>query len=257
MRRPLAAVLLAGLLVTSGCVGLLGEERAPSDQRAEDALNRSRAALEDVRSYRAHNDGFGRMTGDDREESATVDGEIAVNITSREVRSTGRVDDPSNPLPGVKRTYVDGYTALTECRLSGWGQVNLSTDRDWVAYTPIGEQFELLSRTPVYWAGREERNGTQAAVIEARPTKEELLAGPGMWTFEPEDPEQANFRNATLRVWLSTGTWLPIESRLVSHWKAGGARVTLSATWRFSGYDEPTNVTRPSVPESEIRENGC
>lgn len=257
MRQPIATLLLACLLLTSGCAGLLGEEREPSDQRAEDALNRSRAALEDVRSYRAQSDGFGRMAGDDREVTITLEGEVVVNVTAMELRSTGRVDDPSNPLPGVRRTYVDGYTALAECRLSGWGRQNLSASRDWFAYTPIGEQFGLLSRAPVYWAGREQRNGTQTAVVEASPTKQELVAGPGRWTLEPEDPEQANFRNATLRVWLSTETWLPIESQLVSHWKAGGARVTLSATWRFSGYDEPTNVTRPSVPKSEIRENGC
>ncbi|MDZ7701332.1 MAG: hypothetical protein U5J98_04290 [Halobacteriales archaeon] len=257
MRQSIAALLLACLLVTSGCAGLLGEERSPSDQRAQDALNRSRAALADVSSYRARNDGFGRMTGDDREITADVRGEVLVNVTSREMRSNGRVDDPSNPLPGVRRTYVDNYTVLTECRLAGWGREELSTSRDWFAYTPIGEQFAMLSRSPVYWEGRERLNGTQVAVVEAHPTKEELLAVPSVWTLEPEDPEQANFQNATVRVWLSTETWLPLQIMRESHWKAGGARVTLSTTWRYDGYDEPANVTRPSVPDSEIRDRSC
>lgn len=257
MRRPLAAVLLAVLLATSGCAGLFGEERAPSDQRAADALNRSRAALENVSAYRAHQEGFGEMVGDDREVRADVRGEIAVNHTAREMNSTGRVDDPSSPLPGVRRTYIDGYTALTECRLSGWGRENLSADRDWFAYTPIGEQLSALDRAPVYWVGTERLNGTEAAVIEAEPTKAELLAASGAWSFAPEDPEEANFVNATVTVWLSTESWLPLQIRRVSHWKSGGARVTLAATWRFSGYGEPIEIERPSVPESEIREGGC
>lgn len=257
MYRPIAGLLVAWLLVTAGCSGVLGEQREPSDTRAQDALNRSRATLEDVNSYRVTHDGTARMVGDDREVSAALNGDIAVNVTSREMNSTAQVEDPTTPMPGVRRTYVNGYTALTECRLAGWGRRNLSESRDWFDHTPIGEQFAVLSRTPVYWVGTDRLNGTEAAVIVAHPTKKELLAGAGVWTLEPREPAQANFRNATLRLWISTETWRPLRIHRESNWRVGGASVTLSATWRIGAYDKSTNVTRPSIPESRIREDGC
>ena len=257
MRRSLAVLLLAALIATSGCVGSIGDSRPASDREAQDALNRTRAALEEVTAYRARSEGSAIMRGDGREVSATTTGEVVVNVSSREMNSTGRLDDPSTPLPGVRRTYVNGYTAVTECRLAGWGQRNLSTSRDWFAYTPIGEQLAVLALTPVYWAGTERLDGTETAVIEAHPTKRELVSGPGLWTMQPDDPDRADLRNATVRLWVSTETWLPRRIDWESTWRAGGARVTLSSTWWFEAYDEPVAISRPSIPASDLREHGC
>ena len=66
MRSALPALLLVALLVASGCLGLLGPSRPPSDQRALDAVNRTQAAPDDVDSYRFTLDGYVEASmGDD------------------------------------------------------------------------------------------------------------------------------------------------------------------------------------------------
>ena len=64
MRRSVPVLLLAAVLVTSGCAGVLGPSRAPSDQRAVDAVDRSQAALANVTSYRSSFDGRAEATED-------------------------------------------------------------------------------------------------------------------------------------------------------------------------------------------------
>lgn len=257
MRPPLAVLLLVSLLVTSGCLGFGGESRPASDQQALDALNRSQTALATVTSYRARNNGSATMTADEQQVTVTLSGEVRVNVSSREVNSTGRLRDPSRPGTGVRRSYVTGYTAYTECRLTGWGQRNLSESRQWFEYTPIGGQMAILNRTPVYWRGTERFNGTETAVIVAHPTEEELQVAPGLWTLEPEESERANFQNATLTLWISTETWRPLQVRRETAWRNNGADVTLTATWQFDDYNAPVDVRRPSFNESEIRTHGC
>lgn len=256
MRPPLAALLLASLLVTSGCLGFLGESRPPSDQQAQDALDRTRSALADVSTYRARSNGSATMTADRREETVTLSGEVLVDVSAREMNSTGQVSDTFLAGTGVRRSYVTGYTAYTECRLTGWGQRNLSESRQWFEYTPIGEQLAVLEAAPVYWRGTERLDGTETAVVVAHPTKEELQEAPGLWSLEPEDYGEARFRNATLRLWVSTETWRPRQIRRETTWGTSGADVTLSATWQFD-YDAPVVVTRPSFEASEIRRHGC
>jgi hypothetical protein len=257
MRPPLAALLLAGVLVTSGCLGFLGDSRPESDQQALDALNRTRAALDNVTSYRALNTGTATMTNGDERTAVAIDGQVRVNVSAREMTSTGRVNDTFLVGTGTRRTYVDGYTAYTECKLTGWGRETLSQSRDWSAYTPIGDELAVLDGTPVYWEGTERLNGTETAVIVAHPNRQELDAAPSVWSMGPEDPEEANFKNATLTLWVDTETWRPVQTRRSSNWGADGANVNLTATWQYDDYDEPANVTRPSFNESNLREDGC
>lgn len=257
MRPPLAVLLIVCLLVTSGCLSFLDESRPPSDHQAQDALDRSRTALADVTSYRALSNGSATMTAEDERDTVTLSGEVLVNVSARELNSTGRVSDTFLPGTGVRRTYVTGYTAYTECRLSGWGQQNLSASRPWVEYTPIGDQLALLNRTPVYWEGTERLADTETAVIVAHPSEQELEAVPGLWSLAPEESQNADFQNATLTLWIDTETSLPVLAHRKTVWRDAGATVTLSATWRFDDYNEPAGVTRPSFDESDVREHGC
>lgn len=257
MRPPLAVLVLCTVLVLGGCMGFVEESRPSSDQQALDALNRTEAALDNVASYRVRSDGSATMTKDDERTAATIEGQISVNVSAREINSTGRVDESFYPTTLERRTYVTGYTAYTECKLAGWGERSLSASRPWFAYTPLGEQLAIFNRTPVYWEGTERLNGTETAVVVARPNKEELGAGPNLWTLGPDDPEGANFQNATVTMWVSTETWRPRQIHRESNWRTNGADVTLSATWQYEDYNEPTNVTRPSFDESELRTDGC
>jgi hypothetical protein len=197
------------------------------------------------------------MTADGKQDAVSLSGEVLVNVSAREMNSTGRVSDTVLPGTGVRRTYVTGYTAYTECRLTGWGQQNLSESRQWFEYTPFGEQLALLNQAPVYWHGTERLNGTETAVIAAHPTEDELEATPDSWSLEPEESREGRFRNATLTVWISTETWLPLQTRRETTWRKDGAELSLTTTWQFDEYNAPAAVTRPSFEESEIRRLGC
>lgn len=257
MRPPLAALLLAGLLVAGGCLGFVGESRPPSDRRALDAVDRTRAALADVDSYRVRTDGSAERTADGTRDAITLTGEVTVDASAREMNGTGRVGDTFLPGTGVRRTYVAGHAAYTECRLTGWGRRELPESRQRIEYTPAGEQLALLNRTSVYWRGTERLDGAETAVVVAHPTERELAAAPRLWALGPRTFGDASLRNATLTLWVHTGTWLPVQVRRETAWRSGGADVTLAATWRFDGYDAPAVVTRPSFDESDVGEHGC
>ena len=251
MRPPLAVLLLASLVVTSGCLGFLGEPRPPSDQQAQDALNRSRAALDDVTSYRVQSTGSAVATGDGRTESASMSGHAVVNVSARKLNATARYDNRNG------RMFVSAYTAYTECRLSGWGRQNLSESREWFDYTPIGEQLDVLTRAPVYWRGTERLNGTETAVVVAHPTEEELKAAPNLLALRLLDSEDANFVNATYTVWLDAETWRPLQTHQEVILREQGVTVTFTATWRIEEYDTPATVERPTIRESDVRPHGC
>ncbi len=137
MRPPLAALLLAAVLVTSGCLG--GPSRPPSDQRAMDALNRSQDAMAEATSYRTTVDGRVEATGNDEEMTLSVTGTVAVNATTQQMNATARLRGERDVAgrSGTQQTYVDGYTAYAECARIGWERQNLSESRPWFTYTPV------------------------------------------------------------------------------------------------------------------------
>ncbi len=253
--RPPLVVLLVAVLVTAGCVGPLGASRPPSDQQAVETLNRTDRALEAVTTYRVRTNGTATLSAGDREETQTLTTRTRVNVTARQVNSTGRQSDPYLQGTGERRAYVTGYTAYTECKLTGWGQRNLSESRPWVAYTPLGSQLAVFDQTPVYWRGTQQLDGRETAVIRAYPTGEEFDAAAGPWSIAV-DPDDAILRNATLTLWVDTETWRPRQLRHETVWRNGGT-VRLNATVRFTDYNEPTPVTRPSFREDAVRPDGC
>ena len=257
MRASRTILLLVSVLLICGCLGSPGEPRPSSDQQALDALNQSQAALANVTAYRAQATGSAEMTDDDRQVSGGMDTDVRVNVSTQEVKSTTRIEDPSFPVDSVRDLYITEYTVYSECRLTGWGQRNLSEEQPWFAYTPIGGEVAVLDRAPVYWRGTDRLDGTETAVIVAHPTEEELQAIPNTWSLDAENPDGARLQNATLTVWLDTETWLPVQIHRETSWRTGGADVSLTTTWRFDAYDEPTVIERPSFDASEIRESGC
>ena len=257
MRTSHAALLLVGVLLIGGCLGSPGEPRPSSDQQALDAYNQTQAALANVTDYRAQATGTAEMTDDSRQVSGGMESDVRVNVSTQEVTSTTRIQDPSFPVDSVRDLYITEYSVYSECRLSGWGQRNLSESQPWFAYTPIGGEVAVLDRAPVYWRGTERLDGTETAVLVAYPTTEELQAAPKTWSLDAENPDGASLQNATLTVWLDTETWLPVQVHRETIWRADGADVSLTTTWRFDAYDEPAVIERPSFDASEIRESGC
>lgn len=257
MRPPLAALLLAAVLVTSGCLG--GPSRPPSDQRALDALNRSQDAMAEVTSYRTTVDGRVEATGNDEEMTLSLTGTVAVNATTQQMNATARVRGERDIArrSGTQQTYVDGYTAYAECARIGWERQNLSEARPWLTYTPVGQQLGVLEETNVYWNGTESVDGTEAAVIVAYPTQEELQAVPNVRSGTATDVADANLDNATLRVWIDTDTGRPLKARRHIRVSGSGTTATATVTLRFTDYDEPTTVTPPELDEETFWKTSC
>ena len=68
----------------------------------------------------------------------------------------------------------------------------------------------------------------------------------------------ANVRDATGRVLIDADTGRLREVRRELHVGAGDVTAVATVTYRFDGYDAPTNVTRPGFEESGARwEGGC
>lgn len=248
---PAHVLAVAALLVTSGCLGFLGPTRPPSDQRAVDALDRSQAAVADVTAYRTTIDGhFEVTTGDDRR-SYDLSGEVAVNASTRRMNATAR-------LRGETRTrFIAGDVAYSECSRMGWERRNLTTVGSWLAYTPVGQQLAVLNRSDVYWRGTESVDGHETAVIVAHPTKQELLAGPDVSDTRATELAGANLKNATVTAWLSTEHWRPVQVRREITVAQGGDTARATVTFRFTGYGEPTSVSRLAFDEDSIWTIGC
>ncbi len=251
MRPPIAVLLLAGLLLTSGCLGYTDDTRPPSDEEALDAVERSRSALDDVTAYRAVINGTTSATSDDQQVTVPVRGDTVVNVSNRKISGSMHVRDET------RRFYVTDWTAYSECRLTGWGRQGLPAAGRWIDLTPAGEQLALLNRTAVYWEGTAKLDGTETAVIRAHPDESEFVAGPNVVGIRPTDPDAVNIVNTTVTVWISTETWRPVRSQRTLVLEKGGATATLNATWQFTKYNEPLNVTRPAINESRVRSGGC
>jgi len=215
--------------------------------------------MAEVTSYRTAVDGNVDATSDDEEISLAVTGTVATNASTQRMNATATVRQSSGPgtRDGTQMTYIEGFTAYTECARIGWERENLSTSRPWLTYTPAGQQLALLNRTDVYWRGTERIDGRQTAVIAAQPTTQELQSGPSVRSSDPTEVGDANIENATVTVWLDTETDLPVKARREIQIAQGGNTATASITFRFTDYGEPTTVTRPLFDEDNLWQLGC
>jgi len=258
MRAALRALLVAALLATAGCAGVLGPDRPPSDERALEAVNRSGAALAGIDSYRYSIDGRIEASKGDEEASATIEGSGVVDVADRRMMLTARGEGDTQFGSEERRSYLLERTRYTECALAGWERENLSEEGPWLSLTPAGRQLALLNGTDVYWRGTQQVDGREAHVVVAYPTKEELLAADTR-TTDTADLEGANVRNVTVRVWFDAATHRPLESRIEIDLRKDGATATVDLTTRFEEYGGPVNVTPPAFGSEgyEIREFGC
>lgn len=257
MRPPLTALLLTAVLVTTGCLG--GPSQPPSDQRAIETLNDSQDTMAEVTSYRTTVDGRVDAAGNDEEISLSVTGTVTVNATTQQMNATAGVRGGRDVAgrSATRQSYLDGYTAYTECARIGWARQNLSESRSWHTYTPVGQQLSALNETNVYWNGTKSVDGTEAAVIVAYPTKEDLQAVPNVRSGGTSDLAGANLENTTLRVWVDTDTGRPLKARRHIRVSKGGNTATATVTYRFTEYNEPTAVTLPEHDEETFWEMGC
>lgn len=242
MRSPRALPLLvAVLLLTSGCLGVFGPDRSPSDERAVEAIDASRSATAAVDGYR-----FalrGRVEREDAR-SVSVAGAGRVDVRDRRLNATTRTDDVTR---GV---YLDNDTRYTECARIGWGRQSLSTSTPWLDHTPLGRRLALLEAADVYWNGTED--GT--VVVTARPAEAELRADDdrsvGGTVFGG-----GNVRDVTTRARFDAEThrlqWVRHRIRVARGGETATATVTLRVDYG------PVEVTRPGFDPDAVWQTGC
>lgn len=259
VHSTLRALLVAALLVTAGCQAPFGSSAPPSDDRAVAAVDRAREATGGVTSYRFTVDGEVRIREAGRTESVGIRGSGVVDVANRRANETVVARGDTGPMVrDTRMAYVEGYTLDVECARLGWARYDLAESTRWVEYTTLGQQLALLDRTTVYWNGTETVDGTEVAVVTARPTEQQLEAARDLPTGGGVTQGGASVRNATVRVLIDADTGRIREVRRELHVGAGEATAVATVTYRFADYDAPTNVTRPGFEESGARwESGC
>jgi len=247
----LRTILVTALLVTAGCQGLFGSSNPPSDDRAVEAVTKAQKATGNITSYRSTVDGQVRIRENSRTESIEITGNGAVNVDHR--RANGTIGTRGDTRMGFRETrmaYLDGYTLDIECARLGWARYNLTESRRWLNYTSLGQQLTLLDRTSVYWNGTATLDGVEMAVVTAHPTEQQLEASRPLPTRNGVTQGDANFQNATIRVWINTETDRIHKVQRVLHVRGAEATAVATVTYRFADYNDPTNITRPAFEES-------
>jgi len=246
--RLLVPALLSVLLVSSGCLGVL-DSRPPSDDRAVELRDRVGESVADVESYRF--DSFVSVAATDGEtsRSVTVDGDGAVNRSTKQIRSVADADGEE------RRGYVVNYTAYQECGepWGGWGVEDLDQETPWNRFTPLGRTLELLNQSRVHWQGNETVDGTEAAVV-AHPTAKTLSS---VADRPDSSVSTRGLKNATLTVWVDRETALPVRSRLEIDVERRGATAGATVTTDYTGYGEPVTVAFPDSIYTDQHELGC
>lgn len=260
MRPPLAASIVTLLLLTSGCLGGSGPDRAPSDDRALNALEESRAAVADLTSYRTSLEARVVASAEDEQITLHLSGDVLVNASLRRMNATAEVDTQSAQVRDAESqmAFIDEFTAYNECGRMGWERQNLSRSEAWLTYTPIGQQLATLNRTNVYWRGSETVDGQNASVIVGYPTEEDLQAVPNVrGTGVTESIDSAAIENVTVTVWIDAETDRPIKATRDVKVRKDGNTATANGTFQFDGFDEPTPVTLPEIDEDVVWKSGC
>lgn len=248
--RLLPSIALAVLLVLAGCNGA---SQPPSDDRALDALNRTEESLDSVSTYRFATEMRVSASKGDRSRTVSVSTDGGVDVANRRMHAVTAVEGETRDV------YVDGYESYTECSSpwDGWEVENLSESASWASFAPAGRQVELLDRTNVYWRGTETVDGNRTLVVVAYPSKQTLVDLQRRGRATAPDLQNANLKNATVKLWIDAETGLPAKSLLDIELKQNGATATARATTTYSGYGDPVNVTVPSSTRTNQREFGC
>jgi hypothetical protein len=156
-RTLLVGALLAALVVTSGCQGLLGGSEGMSPKEREIKANTLDATSE-MTSYRMTMDV--EAAGDGRDVS--MQAESAINRTSERLRMNLSIDVTGRDVE--MRQYVVGST-LYQRLGDAWQQRSMADSAPW-NQSRLAAQREVLSDVPFELTGNTTIDGTEVYVIE-------------------------------------------------------------------------------------------
>jgi hypothetical protein len=260
------ALLLLGALWASVGPTVRYHLRPAEDPAAVAAADRAEAAVADARAYHVDVDGRATATRGDESATATFDGGVGVNATTRRMAVRVTVPDDGPFGDDTERLYLDGYTAYRQCSGLSLGSgddvfygTDLPRNRSWTSYTFLGGLERVFDASKLYDEGVETVDGREAREVRVvlNPGRTDELAARTA-PLSDEDAETVSPLNdpaaTDVRLWLSTETGLPLRIRTtVSRSRLLGPDLD----GRFS-YDVAYRPTTPARPnETVASEEAC
>ncbi|WP_135304439.1 LolA-like protein [Haloarcula amylovorans] len=248
MRRPALHVVLALSLVLAGC-SVFGDEPV-REERAVERLDAARERADTVESYRYDVAiGVSTTAGGERIDGS---GSGRVNVTTRQQAANITIDG------SVAGSYVDNRTAFKQCRPGGpfWGKEELSAERNWSEFTPLGRQLSVLSTGDLYDNGTETVDGRRTVHLSGHPSPSALEESDDGAGNRPLFGS-SNVDHVTVDVWLNETTNLPVRSRITVRVSGDGETATATLTTQFRDYGDQVAVTVPHDVRADAMELGC
>lgn len=244
----LRAIALSTVLVVAlaGC-SAIGDEPTRED-RAVEALEDTRDALEDVETYRYEAD---LAVAADRR---SIDGSLfgAVDLADRRLYTNATTDGET------LESYVDGRTMKEQCPSpwGGWHVEELEDEAFWPAETPTHAQLALFDTGDLYWNGTETVDGREAVRLSGSPSADALDDG-ATGGGSPFDFGGPNVDETSATLWIDAETDRPLESHVEFTVTDGDESATASITMRYLDYDDAVSIDVPTIPSGDQYELGC
>jgi hypothetical protein len=120
-----------------------------------------------VDGFRFSPDGRVTASGDSDAPTVGVSGSGVVDATRRPMSARARARRTTGSA------HLTGHTAYTECARVCWTREDVTRPTPWLECTPHGRRLALRDRSSVHWRGTDAVDGTESAVVTARPTDRE------------------------------------------------------------------------------------
>ncbi|AEH36515.1 hypothetical protein [Halopiger xanaduensis] len=254
MRRPALRALTVSLILVVSLAGCsaLGDDPT-RDERAVEALEDARAALDETATYRY--EGELSVAADHQHIDGSVFG--AVDLANETMYTNATIDGTT------LESYLEGDTRREQCPApwDGWHVESLDEDEDeaesdpWPDDTPAHSQLSLFEDGDLHWNGTETYDGREAIRLTGSPPADAFDDGRiGGSRFDFGGP---NLEDASTTLWLDAETGRPLETSVEFEVSGNDETATASITMRYSAYDEPASIDVPTVPSEDRYELGC
>lgn len=239
-------LLIVGFLLIAGCQGLYNPSDNLKNRRAVEAVESVNNEVQSIKTYQFTINGRIEIRADTDTETIDISGDGIVNMEQQRMNMSVTFIDNTPAGKNHRIAYLEGNTLDLECSKMGWARYNLSESTRWINYTPLGQHLKLLSQTKIYLDGTEEIDGNKTHILRAHPTKKQLLANQILRPGSTDTHNNANIQNATVWVWIDTGTAQLTKSKYQIHLQAAGATAISTVTYHFSYYNKSANIKRPT-----------
>lgn len=227
-----AIALVAVLLTTAGCAGVLGSSGDGGDY-ATQVQQRSAAAMENVSTF--HMQMTMEMDAGGQQMSVAYEGEY--NRTSRkasaEMRTMGR----------EVTMYIENQTTYMQLG-DQWRARDIEGPSPWEDGR-LARQRQILENSTVTFVENTTLDGEPVAVLRVEPSPEQIRTV--VQQQQNQDLSGVSIENITYTQYVSRDTYRLRKFTMNATMSANGNTVDVTMTARFDRFDEPVTVTIPEA----------